>query len=99
MWLAKGNREQVPPNLEGMNLVPVRVRGKAGSQTFQAALASLINSREYRKSNNKEKRNLIGQLNDDFMTAAWSRLTAIEGNERLGIAARQIEGLAERGYR
>ena len=99
IWLAKGNRDQLPPNLEGTNLVPVRVRGKAGSQTFQASLASLINSREYRKSTDKEKRNLIGQLNDDFMAAAWSRLTAIPGNERLGIAARQIQGLKERGYR
>jgi hypothetical protein len=99
MWLAKGNREQVPPNLEGMNLVPVRVRGKAGSQTFQASLASLMNSREYRNSTDKEKRSLFNQLDDEFMAAAWSRLTAIPGNERLGIAARQIEGLKERGYR
>jgi hypothetical protein len=99
MWLAKGNREQVPPNLEGMNLVPVRVRGKAGSQTFQAALASLINSREYKRSNDKKKRSLFNQLDDEFMAAAWSRLTAIPGNERLGIAARQIQGLKERGYR
>lgn len=99
IWLAKGNRDQLPANLENTNLVPVRVRGKAGSQTFQASLASLINSREYRKSTDKEKRNLIGQLNDDFMAAAWSRLTGIPGNERLGIAARQIERLKEDGYR
>ena len=100
VWLAKGDRDQVPPSLEGLDRSPVRVKVSGiGYVTFQTALANLMTpgNRKWRRANDKQKRALVSSLNDQFLEAAFSRLVGLPGNEKVGRAAKDIEGLKDRG--
>ena len=101
IWLAKGDREQVPPSLEGLDRTPVRVKvAGIGFVTFKTALANLVTpgNRKWRRANDKQKRALVSSLNDQFLEAAFSRLVGLPGNEKVGRAAKDIEGLKDRWY-
>ena len=102
VWLAKGSKDDMPTNLEGLDKNPVRVRVKGmGFVTYNQALEALMRptNPRYRKANNKEKRSLIRSLNDQFFEAAWPRLMSIPENDRLPRAARAIQMLKDRGMR
>ena len=102
VWLAKGNKDDMPMNLEGLDKNPVRVKMPGmGFVTYNQALEALMRptNPRYRKANNKEKRLLIRSLNDKFFEAAWPRLMSIPENDRLPRAARAIQMLKDKGMR
>tara|TARA_E500000178_G_scaffold66602_1_gene63818 strand:- start:5681 stop:8998 length:3318 start_codon:yes stop_codon:yes gene_type:complete len=104
VWLAKGDKEDIPPGLaglkdnEGRQLVSEPVYDRKG-RTFREALEDMQNSRRYRKSDTRGKRSLMRSVNDDFIELAWIELTALPSFERLGTAAIEIQNLKEEDYR
>ena len=97
VWIAKGSPDQVPANMAELGIVPIQVRVQRRYSSFKDGLERLMNSREYRRSTDKEKKSLIRSLNDSFMDAAFQVMSDMPGNERIGEAARDIESLKEDG--
>jgi len=100
VWLAKGSPDDLPANLQGLDLRPVVV----DFQTFEEAMSELldIGNFDFYNQSVKKRRNQVRALNQQFMDAAFQQLVNLPGNERMDSAVysiRMLEQMEREGMR
>ena len=93
VWLAKGSPDDLPANLQGLDLRPVVV----DFQTFEEAMSELldIGNFDFYNQSVKKRRNQVRALNQQFMDAAFQQLVNLPGNERMDSAVYSIRMLEQ----